>query len=202
MIFVTVDEVKFDLKIENDDEDEDVESRIDSAEALVRGYVRRPLTLEAFSRIIEAPKEIGYRALRQISLPIYPLASPGMSAGNYSADGDVEILDVDLDLVSPDDYRVERHTGIIYAASTFQWLDYPYSISWVAGLGARPDYETFVVPLLRKAIFDVVRDNYLRRNPVAQTESTGGGVATNYFNHGIPKQVQDALDLVKMKRLV
>jgi len=201
-LFVTVDEAKFDLKIDDDVEDSDVEDKINSAEAAVQAYVRRPLTLEAFSWILEAPKELGLKVIRVLSCPLYPLASPGASAGNYSADGDVEILDGNGDLVSSADYRVEYRTGLIYAAAGEQFSLYPYTINAVAGLGGRPDYLTFIVPLVRGAVIDALRDFYFRRNPSAQTESTGGGVATNYFNDGLPKRVQQNLNAIRMKRLV
>jgi hypothetical protein len=201
-IFLTVDEAKFDLKIDDDVEDADVESKINSAEAACQAYVRRPLTLEAFSWVLEAPKELGLRVIRVLACPIYPLASPGASAGNYSADGDVEILDGEGDLVSSADYRVERRTGLIYANAGEQFSLYPYTINAVAGCGARPDYLTFVVPLVKGAVLDTLRDFYLKRNPTAQTESTGGGVATNYFNDGLPKRVKESLDAIRMKRLV
>lgn len=200
--FVTVDEAIFDLKIETDAEDEDLENKINQAEAAIRGYVRRPLTLEAFQWILERPKEYGWKAIRMLTLPIYPLAEAGMSAGSYSADGDLEILDTNDDLVSTDDYRVERKTGLVYARGSYQFTGYPYVINAVAGLGGRPDYETYAVPLIRAGIFDMLRSLYLQRNPNAQTESTGGGISTTYFPDGVPKRIKEMLKPLRMERVV
>lgn len=200
--FLTVNEAKFDLKIENDDEDTDVASKIAMAEATIRAYVRRPLTLELYQRVFEAPHILGYLAIRQLSLPIYPIADAGDSAGDFSSNQGVEILDADLDAVSTSDYRVEKHTGLVVARNSFHFYDFPYTITWIAGLGARDDYTTYVIPLVRMALLDTLRDFYFARNPRAQTESSGGGVATNYFNDGLPKRVQAALEPLRMKRLV
>lgn len=202
-MIATLQQAKDLCKIEHDDDDTLVTELLAEAEMDVQGYLRRPIGLELSSYVLEEPRDL--RVVRVVTLPEFPIAAAGASAGNYSASQDVEITDGDGTTIPTTDYRVDTRTGQIFALGSFCFDTFPYTFVYAWGFGGRADYDTHIVPRLRGAILDYVADLYQRRNPGATTEATGGGVSTSYGQGsagGIPQRIKDRLDALVMKRVL
>lgn len=172
--------------------------------ASIQMHVRRPLTIELFDHVVERPYT-GKQRLACITLPVFPLASAGDSAGNYSVSSDVEITDGDSNVVADTNYRVDARAGQIIAATDFWFDTFPYTCIFAAGLGARSDYTDVVVPVIDLAIRDTVADAWQKRNPAASMETAGGNIMTQYQQgnfSGIPQRVKDALAPLVMRRVL
>lgn len=198
MSLVTVAELKAYLKVQGTAEDDVITAMRLQAIALIEQFIRRPITAELRTMIIDADP---YRYTSRFWLPIYPVALADSSAGT----ADIEIEDVDaVALVEDTDFRFNRLTGEVLALSEGNVGSYfgshPYTVTAYVGLSADPNYTRNIEPGINAAIVDIVSDRWHRRSPAATNEATGGGVSSSYTGGGIPARVMEMLEPFRMAR--
>lgn len=201
MSLPTVADLRDRLRIETTAEDTLLQTLLDTAYATIQAFLRRPIGLELFSVSMEAPLNANVVSQRRLVLPIFPIGAPGDSAANYSVSQAIELTDGDGTVVPTTDYRIDASLGIVFAEDTFAFDTWPYTCVFAAGLGARADYDQVEITI-GGAILDLAMDYYQRRNPAASSENTGGGISTQYHEHGIPLRVENAIKRYRMARVL
>ena len=159
----TVAVLKDYLRIETSVEDGLLARLLQSAQAAVEQYLRRPIT--AAPRTFEDVPEtwVWDGGVSALLVPAYPVASAGLV-----------VTDTNGDAVASGDYRVDTRSGRVFAIGGRRFGVGPYVVTATVGLSAHPDYEHTIEPAINQAIFDICSDWYDRRSPHAQQEGAGG----------------------------
>jgi hypothetical protein len=188
--------VKARLRIENDVEDDDIDSMRASASATIEEKVGRPITATERTWVIESPSSNwdGCTPVYRFFLPLYPVTHEETSEGNTL----VTITDADDEEVT--DFRVNTRTGLIVATESTVFDNWPYTVTAMVGLDLMDDYETRIEPKLSQAFLDLCADWYQRRNPAALAEGAGGGVITQWQSLGVPERICKQLDAFRLAK--
>lgn len=197
MALTTVQDVKDYLKIEHTAEDAMLATWLAQCLAAVEAFIRRPITAELRTFVIDADP---FRISSRFFVPIYPIAAADSSVGT----ADLVITDVDsVDLIEDTDYRLDRRTGEVLALSLGSvgayFVGYPFTLTAYVGLSADPNYATRIEPVLNAAITDLMADRYQRRNPGATSE-TDNGISSSFGPEGIPPRIRALLSPFVMAR--
>jgi hypothetical protein len=180
---VTLDTVKAYLRIENTVQDELLDVLIESAEAEIVAYLRRPIWNRAITVTDHGDTVRAYGVRTTLQIPVTPVAS-----------GSVVIADAEAATVDDTTYTVDLETGIVRASEGYTFPSPPYALTADVGLEHRDDFELACLPVLRGAMLDILADAHQRRNPTAQAEGSGGGVYTQWQAIGIPERTARKLD--------
>jgi hypothetical protein len=181
--------VKDRLRMEHNEEDDDIDIMMASALATITEAVGRPIEATERTFVIECPTRYAdypAPACTSFFLPLYPV------------DPDtVDIVDADSDAVT--DIRVNAVTGKVHATGA-GFSNFPFTVTAEVGLSLMADYETRVEPKLAQAFIDLCADWYQRRNPGALAEGAGGGVITQWQTLGVPERICKQLEAFRLAK--
>ena len=188
------DAVKARLRVENDEENADIDLMMASAEATITEAVGRPITATQRTWVIESPSSNwdGVTPVSRFFLPLYPVLDEDSSGPA------VTIVDADDEEVT--DFRVNTATGLVVAASGTSFNNFPYTVTATVGLSLMADYDTRIEPKLSQAFLDLCADWYQRRNPGALAEGAGGGVITQWQTLGVPERICKQLEAFRLAK--
>jgi len=179
MALPTVTQCKAYLRVQGTAEDTLITDLLARATAKVRGALGRPIEIAARTFTDDAVTRRAYGQVTALLIPSHLLPCARVDDSSLSAP---IVLDADgLALSDVTDYYPGLPwDALLKARPGIAFGNGPYTVTVDAGLETADDYATVIEPALSGAIIDVVADLYQRRNPVASSESTGGGVSTSY----------------------
>jgi hypothetical protein len=117
----------------------------------------------------------------------------------------VSVFDPDGAEVDAADYVVDAAVGTITSVTEDGFAPGVHTVTVEAGLELDDDYEFRDLPVLRAAVRDYVVWLFEQRNPAAEYEAAGGGVATTFnksADAGLPARIRTALDHWRASRAV
>jgi hypothetical protein len=159
-------QVKLRLRIQTTVEDAHLTAILQSAVAMIEGWLQRPI-LQREEVFIDQTGTGPFPspALLVPVTPVHTLVSV--------ADGNHDAIDVAT-------LRLNPATGVVLRRDGGTFRCGPYTITAVVGLEGSKYARAGAGPAITQAIIDVACDLYQRRNPVASRESEGGGVSVDY----------------------
>jgi hypothetical protein len=181
------------MRIEHSAEDALLDDLVEQATAHAQSLINRPIVAEerTFSGVRALYDEYGRSV---IYLPEFPVVlSPAP-----------EMQDRDGQTVDSGDYTVDA-SGRFTAAVGSPFGSHPYSITAEVGLDADPEYGTKYEPLLRRLILGIASIFYHQRNPLASSDSSGGGVSVSYVmaaeTEGVPAHLYSIVKKLRPVRI-
>lgn len=188
MALLTLAQIKADLRVESDAEDETLTRFLAEAIARVKAIARQrdtvlgtPISTTFFP--LKAYRNEHGRSV--LLLPMWPVLASPLPV----------VTDGDGVVVVSSNYTVTSRLARIQGIIDYTFSDFPYSVVATVGLETDPLYATEIEPVINTAIRDIVADKYQHRNPSSSSESTAGvSVSYDSDGFGIPERARMLLD--------
>lgn len=200
MAVLDLDTLKTTLRIDREitADDETLFQMLEDATALVEAYVGVPIESRAVTHVLEAVPSVD-----PTTYVITDRAALRFPAAPVIAET-VVVIGPDGATVDPSGYTVTARNGAILASGD-PFAAGPHVVTAEAGLSLGEDYERRDLPVMRAAVKDYVAWYFEQRNPAAEYEAAGGGVATTFnksADAGLPARIRTALDHWRAARAV
>lgn len=194
MAILTVDDLKGPLRIDlpTDVDDAFIARLIDTGTALVEAHIggtpieRRPMTDEIEPGPSVDPVTLTVTDRGQLKFRLRPMDPTTLS-----------VVDPDGVVVDPSAYTVHGPSGVITAFAD-AFAPGPHTVTADVGLDLASDYLLADLPVMQAAVQDFVAWFFEQRNPAAEYEASGAGVATTFnksADAGLPARIRNALDV-------
>lgn len=188
MALLTLAQIKADLRVESDAEDETLTRFLAEAIARVKAIARQrdtvlgtPVSTTFFP--LKSYRDEHWRSV--IVLPMWPVLASPLPV----------ITDGDGVVVTSTNYTVTSRLARIQGIADYGFTVAPYTVVATVGLETDPLYTAEIEPVINTAIRDIVADKYQHRNPGSTSESTAGvSVSYDSDGFGIPERARMLLD--------